>query len=102
MIVYLSGAMSGLEDFNRPAFNRMASMLTGFGVTVVNPASLPIGLSYKSYMSIAAAMVTASEAILVLPDSENSKGVKFERSLADALGLSEVTLIELIEEFNKS
>ena len=37
-VVYLSGPMTGLPEFNYPAFNALASTLRGSGFVVNNPA----------------------------------------------------------------
>ena len=39
VVVYVSGAMSGLEGRNYDAFNRMEEMLEERGAVVLNPAS---------------------------------------------------------------
>ncbi len=40
MKIYLSGPMTGLADFNFPAFNAEATRLRAMGHDVVNPAEL--------------------------------------------------------------
>ena len=40
MKIYLSGPMTGLADFNFPAFNAEATRLRALGHEVVNPAEL--------------------------------------------------------------
>jgi WhiB family redox-sensing transcriptional regulator len=37
MILCVAGPMTGLPEFNYPAFNAAARMLTGFGYDVLNP-----------------------------------------------------------------
>ncbi|MBN3043321.1 DUF4406 domain-containing protein [Pectobacterium brasiliense] len=41
MKVYISGPMTGIADFNRPAFNEEADRITTSGNIALNPASLP-------------------------------------------------------------
>ena len=43
MKLHLSGPMTGLEDFNRPEFNRVAEVLQAMGHDVFNPAVLAEG-----------------------------------------------------------
>ncbi len=52
MKIYIAGPMSGLVEFNRPAFMFTAAKLTGRGHTALNPAILPDGLSQAEYMDI--------------------------------------------------
>lgn len=84
--VYLSGAMTGIEDFNRPAFFAAERELVDQGVVVVNPATLPLGLTDAAYMDIACAMVRGAEGFVSLKGHEHSKGAIAERALAERLG----------------
>ena len=45
--VYLSGPMTGLPDFNRPAFHAAAAALRAQGYVVINPAEVDLGLNRK-------------------------------------------------------
>ena len=47
--VYLSGPMSDLPDYNRPAFNEAAALLRSMGLTVFNPAEITDGNHERSY-----------------------------------------------------
>jgi hypothetical protein len=38
--IYLSGPMTGLPDYNHPAFRAEAKRLRALGYTVVNPAEI--------------------------------------------------------------
>lgn len=42
--IYIAGPMTGIPDYNRPAFNEYAAKLVEQGHTVLNPATLPDGL----------------------------------------------------------
>ena len=85
-IVYISGPMTGIEDFNRPAFNALAAELRAAGHVVLNPADLPDGLSYAAYMDIDMAMVRAADVLVMLDGWEKSKGAAAEANYAYALG----------------
>ena len=39
--VYIAGPMTGLPDFNYPAFNAAAAKLRALGLEVLNPAENP-------------------------------------------------------------
>lgn len=84
--VYLSGAMTDVEGFNRPAFFAAERELVDKGIVVVNPAVLPLGLSDESYMDIACAMVRAADGFVSLKGHEKSKGAIAERALAERIG----------------
>lgn len=66
MKIYISGPMSGLAEFNRPAFMFTAARLTGCGHVALNPAVLPDGLTQAQYMDICLAMLRCAHAIYLL------------------------------------
>jgi hypothetical protein len=86
-IVYLSGAMTGIVDYNHPAFNQMESKLVDQGCVVINPAVLPLGLKDEHYMDIAMAMVRSCDCIVMLEGWQESQGgAQAELALAKRLG----------------
>lgn len=87
MITYICGPMTGIKDFNRPAFNITAALLEEGGDVALNPAVLPSGLSQFQYMDICMAMLRSAEAIFLLNGWELSAGAQAEVALAHKLGL---------------
>ncbi|EKT55773.1 DUF4406 domain-containing protein [Providencia sneebia] len=83
MKIYIAGPMSGLRDCNRPEFNRVADILTKNGDVVLNPATLPDGLSQADYMAICIAMLQRCDAILMLNGWQGSEGAKAEHALPE-------------------
>lgn len=45
MIVYIAGPMSGIDNYNRPAFFAAARQLGQAGHVPINPATLPTTLA---------------------------------------------------------
>lgn len=87
MRIYIAGPMTGIPDFNRPAFWFVEMMLHTQGHTVLNPASLPDGLTQPQYMDICLAMLRCAEAIYLLRGWEESAGAVAEKALAEKLQL---------------
>lgn len=87
MIIYICGPMTGIKEFNRPAFNLEAALLEQGGDVVLNPAVLPSGLSQFQHMDICLAMLRSAEAIFPLKGWELSSGAQAEMALAHKLGL---------------
>lgn len=83
--IYISGPMSGLPEFNMPAFHGMAEFLKKMGWIVLNPAVFPEGLEYHEYMQLDLVMVGISDAVMMLGGWENSPGAKAEFALAQSL-----------------
>ena len=89
--------MTGLADSGRSAFYEAERRLRENGYQkILNPASLPDGLTYDQYMSIDLAMVTAADMVVLLPGHETSKGSKAERSLAESLMKKVLTIEQLL------
>ena len=86
-VIYIAGPMTGYKNFNRDSFNDRESMLTELGYNVLNPATLPNGLTQIQYMSICLPMVLASNSIYMLKGWAKSKGAMAELTLANKLNL---------------
>lgn len=99
-IFYLSGPMSGLPEYNYPAFDRAAERLRAKGYTVVTPTEVGpnleakygaerFSLSYQQYVSANIIALLDCNAIILLPGWRNSRGAKLERHIAMVLGFDE-------------
>lgn len=89
-VMYLSGPMRGLEDFNYPKFNSLAKLYRDAGFTVHNPAESFNGATdkqFKEYMRLDFEMVLDSDVIFMLIGWNNSEGARLEWQMAKALGL---------------
>ena len=93
MILYVAGPMTGLPEFNYPAFNAAATELRAKGHDVLNPADIENDndagqpQAWDWYMRRAIAMVARADGLAMLPGWENSKGARLEHSIGRALKL---------------
>lgn len=89
MRIYIAGPMTGLPDFNRPAFNAAAAALRDVGINVCNPAEIKEkpDASWKDYMREGIDQLMFCDGIFMLEGWEKSKGAKLERHIAGELGL---------------
>lgn len=104
MRIYLAGPMSGLPEFNFPAFDAGAKVLADQGHEVFNPAendrqkwgsmeNIKKNANYRECLSDDLNWILhgngngPAEAIALLPGWEKSKGAAAELALARALGL---------------
>lgn len=90
MTTYIAGPMTGLPEFNYPAFHAAAEELRAKGVEVENPAENDSGSSGKSwdfYIRLALTQLLKCDTILLLPGWETSRGAVLERHVAEALGM---------------
>jgi len=87
--LYLAGPMTGLPDFNRPAFHAAAKVLRDLGHEVLNPAENPEPAcgTWRGYMRLAIAQLIQCDGIVLLPGWSESRGALIERNLAQGLGL---------------
>ena len=86
-VIYIAGTMTGYDNFNRDAFNKKAKELADRGYSVLNPATLPDGLTQAQYMSICMPMVMCADEIYMLNGWSGSGGATAELALAEKLGL---------------
>lgn len=87
--LYLCGPMTGLPEFNYPAFDAAAAALRQAGYTVVSPAEdgLPVHAPWNHHMRLAIAKLCACGAVATLPGLENSRGAQLEIHIATTLGM---------------
>jgi hypothetical protein len=88
-VLYLAGPMTGLPDFNYPAFNSAAGRLRAAGFEVLNPAdNKPEIPDWVGYMREAIACLVRADAVAVLPGYGESRGARLETKLAVDLEMS--------------
>lgn len=88
--IYLSGPMTGYEDYNYPAFDRAAQMLREQGYIVFNPADQFDGdqsLEWTTYMRADIAAILECDEVAVLDGWEMSLGARLEVIVARSIGL---------------
>ena len=79
--IFISGQITGDQNY-KDKFAKKEEELKELGYLVMNPAVLPEGLTWEEYMRITLAMLSVCDAILMLPDWEESEGAKVELEYA--------------------
>ena len=92
MKLYIAGPMTGLPDFNYPAFFRAADDLRKVGHEPINPARKREGIPHQGatwldYMRHSLRDIADCDGIATLPGWEGSRGARIEVDLARALDL---------------
>jgi len=87
MRVYIAGPMTGLPDFNYPAFHAEAARLHALGYAPANPARNPEQATWLDYMRVAIRQMVTCDAVALLPGWQQSRGASIEYSIAIALGI---------------
>jgi len=87
--LYIAGPMSGLPEFNYPAFFAAEKRLREAGYPVLNPARREArdDWTWIDYMRPAIRDVSNCDGIALLPGWERSKGARVERFIAQNLDL---------------
>lgn len=85
--IYIAGPMTGLPEFNKPAFFNREGSLKQDNWIVLNPAILPDGLQHHEYMGICLPMVRVADAVFMLKGWQSSKGANMEHDYAKDIGL---------------
>lgn len=88
--VYIAGPMTGIDDYNFPAFNAKEAELRAVGFEVENPTAHGIveGATWTDYMAYDLARLALCNTIYMLPGWAKSKGASIERQLALDLGMT--------------
>lgn len=90
--IYIAGPMTGLPEFNFPAFHAAAKAWRDAGWEVVNPAEEFDGdteRTYREYVEHDMRHIVGCDAIAMLPgwDGPGARGSVWERAVADWMGL---------------
>lgn len=96
-IVYISGPMTGLPEFNYPEFERVSEALKELGYEVVSPAQpelLGDGIGWDFCMRSSIVLLMKCNAIYMLDGYENSRGAMLEYAISGALKM--VVLNEIV------
>lgn len=91
--IYIAGPMTGLPEYNFPAFNAAAAAWRAAGWDVLNPAEAFDGdtaREYREYVAHDMTLLRSCDAIAMLPgwDGANARGSVWEREIALLLGLT--------------
>lgn len=90
MTAYLAGPMTGLPDFNYPAFHTAASRLRAAGMTVISPAEIYGADTTRSrayYIREGIRALLDCDEIVLLPGWKRSDGARLEHEIARQTGL---------------
>jgi hypothetical protein len=92
--ICLSGPMTGLPDYNRPAFMEAERELIAAGYDVINPArnGLPESATWQQHMRRDIVMLMEADGVALLPGWHDSRGAMIEDRLAGDLGILSDTL----------
>ena len=100
MRLYVSGPMTGIPEFNYPAFADACIRLRAEGHTVISPHEVnPQDGSeheWAWYMRRDLVALMDADAIVVLPGWEDSRGALLETHVATALGMPLYALSDVV------
>ena len=86
LTVYIAGPMTGLPDFNRPAFRVVEQVLAKEGFHVLNPADNEAN-DWLGYMRRSLCQIADADIVFFLRGWRESKGASLEHRIAQELGL---------------
>lgn len=100
-IIYISGPMTGYPDFNYPAFFKAEYQLREVGYHVMNPAAFggshQTGLDYPGLLKRDIRILLECSGLATLPGWTASNGARAEYTVADACGLTIMSVEEWID-----
>lgn len=84
MKFYLAGKISGDPNY-REKFERVADSFSSESVVLL-PSILPEGMNRADYMRVCFAMMESADAVVFLPDWEESAGARVEHAWCEYTG----------------
>ncbi len=87
---YIAGPMTGLPEFNFPAFRAAEEWVRARGFEPVNPINngLPKEAPWQLHMRADISMLVTCDAVALLPGWQKSRGASLEHHIAKRLGLN--------------
>lgn len=101
--LYVAGPMSGLPEFNYPAFHAAEDALRGAGYRVLSPAitidppAPEDARPWDWYMRRALRSLTYADGIALLPGWQDSRGAALEVHVGTALGMRLWAVVKWLE-----
>lgn len=97
--VYLSGPMTGMPDWNFPAFNAEAARLRALGYDVVNPAEINPDTTthYNECLRHDLQALLTCDTIAMLDGWMDSNGAHLEMHIAHRVGIKVVEAKKIVE-----
>lgn len=88
MRIYVAGPVTGIEENNRPAFERARVMLADAGFSVLVPHDLVRGgETWRQCMRVCLSAMLACDGVCALEGWQASKGAKLELKVARSVGM---------------
>ena len=85
MKAYLAGKIAGDNQYVQK-FADGESKLQSEGFVVLNPATLPGGMTAADYMRVCFAMIDCADVVAFMPDWSNSRGAQLENAYCQYIG----------------
>lgn len=86
--LYVCGPMTGIAEFNFPAFNAAADRLRAAGYDVVNPAEFGSEDDWATCLKRDLGYVVQVDGLALLPGWADSRGARLETHVAHELGIA--------------
>lgn len=98
LVIYLSGPMTGIADYNHPEFCRIARELRDKGYKVISPDETVVHLkNWENYMRADIKLLMDADKVAVLEGWQQSKGAQIEVFLASQLGMEVIDVNYLLK-----
>lgn len=92
LTLVLVGPMTGLPDYNYPAFHAAAAALRAAGYQVINPAENPEQESWEAYLRYSLTELLKGDAVATLDGHWASRGARLELHVSRKLEMPEFSV----------
>lgn len=106
-VAYIAGPMTGLPEFNYPAFQEAKEWLEKEGIAVNSPHDIPFvepngrgSLPWETYMKAGLKLMMECDAVIFLPGWTGSHGAKIEFDLACKLNMDVFRFVPAVSHRN--
>lgn len=88
--IYISGPITGIPEYNKPAFDSAEKKINEMGLIPISPFRLGVVSKHKSWQDYMREDIKAlmdCDAVYLLPGYEKSKGAMEEKRIAESIGI---------------
>ncbi len=97
-VVYIAGPITGVKDYWAPFCENRWSLVREGVTRILDPTTLPEGMTTEQYMRICFAMIDVADVVVMLPGWQGSNGATLESVYCRYIGKPVYDSVEALVE----